>query len=79
MATHGKGHDWQTATLVMAMQDKGDNGQIAGVRGNGDVRQDDSLRRECNDGQIVPLVMATCSNGNDGQVANACNGHTRQR
>ena len=79
MPTCGKGNDEQTAMLVMATHNKGDNRQITGARGNGDVRQVDGLPRECNDGQIVVLTMATHSEGNNGQVAGTRNGHAWQK
>ena len=69
----------QTASLVMATHDMGNDRQITGAPGDGDAGQVDGLRRECNDGQIVALAVATRIKGNDRQVAGARDGHARQR
>ena len=79
MPTRSEGNGGKTAPLMMVTHDKGNNGQIASVRGNGDVGQVDGLCRECKDVQIVALAMATRSEGNNGQVAGARDGHARQR
>jgi hypothetical protein len=61
----------------MAMHSKGNDGQITGALGNGDIEQVDGLRREYNNGQIDALAMATRSEGSNGQVAGARDGHAQ--
>ncbi len=75
MATCGKGNDRQTATLVMDTHDEGDNGQLAGARGDWSATMGESSRSRwpraarATTSESPAPAMATRGEGDDGQIA----------
>ena len=59
----------KSPACAMATCGKGNDGKIAGARGNGNIRQVNGVCGECDDKQTIVLMMDSRDKGDDGQIA----------